>query len=133
MPRPCRNADEDPCRRVLREIPGIDRVDRGKLLDRRAVDIAFQHLLERRARRLEAELHLFEHELGLALERCVDDLTGCRIEGWKPRNVERVAMLGHGRRGRVLTFQPSRSRFAANNLSAHGYLRLFRGAYSGRE
>src|ERR1700733_6899183 len=79
MPRPGRDVHENPRRRVFREIAEGDRVDRGKLLDRRAIDIAFEDVIERRSCCLQAKLQLVENEFGLALYRSVDDLTRRRI------------------------------------------------------
>src|SRR5579862_2736942 len=46
---PLRHADEDARRRVIREIPIVDRVDGGELSRRGAIDIALEHLVERGA------------------------------------------------------------------------------------
>src|SRR3989442_4922058 len=46
MPRQSGNIHEDPRRRMLREVTGVDRVHSSKLLDRRAEDIALEHIVE---------------------------------------------------------------------------------------
>src|ERR1700761_8864780 len=45
MPWPGWDVHENPRRRVFREIAEVDRVDSGKLLDRRAIDIAFEDVI----------------------------------------------------------------------------------------
>ena len=63
---PFRHAHEDARRRILREVARVDRVDGLKVLRRSAVDVALHHVVERRARGLEAKFHLFKNEFGLA-------------------------------------------------------------------
>src|SRR6185295_1084405 len=80
MSRPCRNAYEDTGGRVLGKVTGIDRVDLRKLLDRRAVHIALEDILQRCSRRLQAKLHLLQDKLGLPLDRSMDDGAGVGVE-----------------------------------------------------
>ena len=51
---------------------------------RRAVHVAFQRVLQQRARRFETELHLVQNKLGLALDQNFFDLAGVRIDGGNP-------------------------------------------------
>src|SRR5215475_5449046 len=74
--RPCGNADQDAGGRVLGKIAGVDCIDRRYLIDRRAVDIAFQDVVQGRPCCFQAEPHLLQDKLGLALERSVGDLSG---------------------------------------------------------
>src|SRR4051812_49851752 len=82
--RPCWNADEDTGGRVLGKVTGIDRVDLRKPLDRRAVHIALEDILQRRSRRLQAKLHLLQDQLGLPLDRSMDDRAGVGSNGGSP-------------------------------------------------
>jgi hypothetical protein len=52
---PRRHIHEDASWWILREVPGVDGVDGGEFLDRRAVHVAFEHVLQRRPGRLQAE------------------------------------------------------------------------------
>jgi hypothetical protein len=54
---------------ILRKISFIDGVHDPELLDRSAVDVAFENLVQRRSRGLKTKLHLFENELGLTFPR----------------------------------------------------------------
>jgi len=94
--RPCGNADKDPSGRVLGEISGVDRVDRCKFLDRRAIHVALEHVLQRRSRRLEAKLHLCQNKFGLALNWGFNYLSGVGVEWRKPRDVDRIAASSDG-------------------------------------
>jgi hypothetical protein len=49
------------------------------------VHACLEDVVQRRTRRLEAELHLLEHELGLALDRGQGDLSGIGIERRKAK------------------------------------------------
>src|SRR4029079_9012671 len=94
---PGRHIDEDPCRRIFRKLTRIDRVDRGELLDRSAINIALQNLVQGRASRLQTKLHLFNDDLGLPLDRRVDDLAGRWIERRKSGDVDRVSVARNRR------------------------------------
>lgn len=48
------------------------------------MDAALEHLFHGSARGLYAALQLLEHELSLAFDRRVDDLTGLGVEEGKP-------------------------------------------------
>src|SRR3984957_14443741 len=79
--RPLRHAEEDPRRRVFREITLVDFVEDFETLGRDAEDVALEHMVEVRAGRLERRLHLLQDELGLPLERRVGgDFPRLRIE-----------------------------------------------------
>jgi hypothetical protein len=82
MAGPRRHIDENPRRRVFEELARVDRVHGRELVDRGAVDIALQNLVERRSRGLQTKLHLFENELRLPLDRRIDDLAYCRVK-WR--------------------------------------------------
>src|SRR3569832_710313 len=84
MTRPGRHVDEDPRRRVLRKVSCIDRIDDREFLDRGAVDVALENVIQRRSGDFETQFHLLEHDLGLALDWSIDDLAGRRIEWRKP-------------------------------------------------
>src|SRR5271168_4519687 len=80
-PRPLRHAEEDPRRRVLREITLVDFVESFEALGRDAEHVAFEHVVEVRAGRLERGPICSKDKLGLPLERRVGgDLAGLRIE-----------------------------------------------------
>ena len=67
-PRPSRNVNEYPRRRVLREEPNVNFIHGGKLLDGRAVNVALsQDLIQRRAGRLEAKLHMPQDDFSLSV------------------------------------------------------------------
>lgn len=102
---PCGNADEDSSRRVLGKVAYVDLVNGRKLLDRRAIHIALQDVLQRRPRCFEAKLHLLKSKLGLALDRSDDYLAGVRIERRKPRNIQGIAMTRHDGSWRFPSFQ----------------------------
>jgi len=89
--RPHGNTDKNAGRRVLREVPSVDGVDRGEQLNRRAIDIAFEDVLHRRASSLEAKLHLLQHEFCLALDGCFDDGAGLGIERGKAGHEDHFA------------------------------------------
>jgi hypothetical protein len=103
--RPGRDAHEDPGRRVLRKISGVDGIHRRELLDRGAIDVALQDLIEGGTGGLEAQLHLLHNQLRLALDGSLDDLPRLRIEGWEARHINRVAMAGDGRGQRLPALQ----------------------------
>src|SRR5580698_1737695 len=97
--RPRHDTHEHPGGGIPREIAGVNRIHRREFIDGRAIDGALQNVIEGRARRLEAELHLFHDQLGLTLQRRVYDLAGGRIERGEAGDVECVAMAGHSRSG----------------------------------
>jgi hypothetical protein len=102
------NADKYPGGRVRGKITSIDRIDGCEFLNRGAIHVAFEHVLQERARRLEAELHLFQNKLGLAFDRGFDHLSGVGVEGRKPGDVDRVAAARNGRGRRLPVFQAGR-------------------------
>src|SRR6202012_1933088 len=67
MSRPGGDIHKNAGGRILGKVAGIDRIDGGEFLNRRAIDMAFENLLQRRARRFQAKLHLLQHQFGLAL------------------------------------------------------------------
>jgi len=90
-PRPRRHADEYARWWIDWEIPRIDRINRRELVHRRATDIALEHVRERAAIRLDAELQLLHHALGLALDGRIDHFASSRIKRWQARHIDRVA------------------------------------------
>src|ERR1700753_3227408 len=86
------NADENPSRPVLREILAIDLVDVGEQLDGRAVDVAFETVVQRGTRRLKHQLDLLEHRFCLRLYRSgtLDDLS-VLVERGTAREIQSVA------------------------------------------
>src|ERR1700730_1671094 len=119
MSRPGWNVHEDSCGWIFEKIPGIDHVHRRELLDRRTIHVALQDSLEGRPRGFKTQLHLFENELGLALDRRVDHLTGHGVEWGEARNIDRIAMPRHRRSRRLPFFQIRGERLHANDLSFH--------------
>src|SRR5262249_31924234 len=73
------HADEAARRRVRRKIPRVDRIDGPEMRRVGAIHVALDDLVERRAGRRQAELHLLEHDLGLSFDRQALDLAGGRI------------------------------------------------------
>src|SRR5664279_6016047 len=68
-PGPRVNEHEDARRRVFREITVIDGVERRKMRrSRHAIDIALDHLRERRASGFQTVLELSQHKFALSLE-----------------------------------------------------------------
>jgi hypothetical protein len=96
----CGNANVNPRGWVPWKVSSIDRVDRCKFLDRRAIHVAFEHVLQRRSRRLQAKLELFQNQFRLALDWGVDHLSGVGVEWRKPGDVDRIAASSDDRRGR---------------------------------
>ena len=94
--RPCGNADKDSSGRVLGKVPSVDRVDCRKFLDRRAIHVALKNVFQRRSRRLEAKLHLFQNKVGLALNWGFNYLSGVGVEWRKPGDVDRIAASSNG-------------------------------------
>src|SRR5205814_3603157 len=76
---PFGSANEDARRGIFRKIARIDRVDGGEVPGRGAVDVALHHVLQRRARSLEAQFQLFKDEFGLTLDRAGEKLAGIGI------------------------------------------------------
>ncbi len=124
MPGPGRHADEDPRWRIFRKVTRVDRVDGSELLDRRAVHIALEHVVQRRPRRLDAKLELLQNELGLAFNGCVHDLAGLGIERRKARDIDRVAVAGDRRGRRLPPLQIGGQRLDTNDFPFHCCSRL---------
>src|SRR5580698_1168937 len=122
-PRPLRHAEEDPRRRVFREITLIDFVEGFEALGRDAEHVALEHMVEARAGRLERRLHLLEDKLGLSLERRIcRDLAGLRIERRHARYEHHLACARASRHRRAPFLEIAVERFDANDLSFHGSL-----------
>src|ERR1019366_9974225 len=68
-PGPFRDVDEDAGGRILREVMPVDRVDSREVFGGCKIDVALHYVLQRGARRLQAQFHLFEDQFGLALNR----------------------------------------------------------------
>lgn len=92
MSRPGGHIDENPRRRIFWKVARVNRVHHGEFFNRRAIDIALQHLIHRRARGLDAKFQLIEDEFGLALDRRVHDLAGFGIEGRKARDISGISI-----------------------------------------
>src|SRR5580704_14845823 len=118
-PRPSRNVNENSRRRILREEPNVNFIHGGKLLDGRAVNVALKDLIQRRAGRLEAKLHLSQDDFSLLFDRTGDDLTGFRVEGRESGDINHVTMAGHGRCRCLPSFQIGRYRLYPNDFSFH--------------
>src|ERR1700742_1247559 len=114
------NTDEDPRRPVLREILAVDLVDVGEEIDRRAVDVAFEDIVQRRAGRLEHQLNLLQDRLGLCLDRSrpLDDLA-VLVERGAAGEIKRVAVADDGAGGRLVLLEQGGDRLDANDLSLH--------------
>jgi hypothetical protein len=69
-----------------------------------------EDVVQGRTRRVEAELHLPQHELGLALDRGQGGLSGVGSERRKAKNANRVAVAGDGRRRRLPPFKGKRAK-----------------------
>ena len=68
-------------RGFAREVAGVNLVEPGEVRwIGRAIDIALDHLRQRRAGSFQTQLHLLEHEFGLALERGRLDVADHGIE-----------------------------------------------------
>src|SRR2546425_5115218 len=72
---------ENPSRRIRREIPRVNGIDRRELRDRRAIDVAFEDSVQGRACSLQAQFHLLRNELGLWFDRRVDDRVSPVVSG----------------------------------------------------
>src|SRR6516165_659509 len=97
---PGRHADEAARRWVRGEIPRVDRIDGLEMRRVGAIHGALDDPVERRAGRGQAELHLLEHDLGLAFDRQALDLAGGRIAGRDVRHKDEIAAPdGHAARG----------------------------------
>jgi hypothetical protein len=81
-PRPFRNANENPRWWICREILGVYQIDGCKFVNRCAVDVAFNYIRQRRARRLQAKLQLVQDKLSLTLNRYLENLAHLWIEWW---------------------------------------------------
>src|SRR5438876_11965957 len=82
------HVQEDARWRLVREIARVNVVEDGEVRWLwRAIDVAFEHLRQRRARSLETFLHLRKNDLGLALERQAFDLAGAGLE-WRQTGQE---------------------------------------------
>src|SRR5580704_2430756 len=80
-PRPRVNEHEDARWRVFRGIAVINSVEGCEVLRAgHAIDIAFDHLRQRRAGSFQAMLKLFQHQLALALKRLWLDLAAFWIK-----------------------------------------------------
>src|SRR6266436_1447262 len=118
---PGRHADEAARRRIRRKIPRVDRIDGLEMRRIGAIHGALDDLVERRAGRGQAELHLLEHELGLAFDRQALDLAGRRIVRRDVRHEHEIA-APHGHAARNFAgFGIGGQRLDANSLSLHGY------------
>src|SRR6516162_3068012 len=118
---PGRHADEAARRRVRREIPRVNRIDRLEMRRVRAIHGALDDPVERRAGLGQAELHLLEHDLGLAFDRQALDLAGGRIVRRDVRHKDEIA-APHGHADRDFAgFGIGGQRLDANGLSIHGY------------
>src|ERR1700676_2661051 len=79
---PLRDAEEDPGRRVLWEVAFVDLVKGLEALGGLAEQVALQHVIEVRPRRLQHCLQLFEDALHLELERrMLQEFAAGRVEG----------------------------------------------------
>src|SRR5262249_60221198 len=118
---PGRHADEAARRGVRGEIPRVDRIDGLEMRRVRAIHVALDDPVERRAGRGQAELHLLEHDLGLAFDRQALDLAGGRIVGRDVRHKDEIA-APHGHADRDFAgFGIGGQRLDANRLSIHGH------------
>src|SRR5205823_14954467 len=77
--------------RVFGKVSSVDSVDCCKFLNRRAIHIAFEDVLQRRPRRLEAKFHLLQNKFGLALDWRFNHFSGAGIEWRKPGDVDHIA------------------------------------------
>ena len=125
MARARRNVDEYAGRRVFWEIAGVNLIDDGELVDGSAINVALEHLFQGGACGLHAKLQLLEHQVGLPLDRRDGHFAGLGIEGREAGNVDGVAVTrDRGGRG-FPSLEVSRQRLDTNDLSFHGFLRLF--------
>ena len=81
--------------------------------------MALQNVAQRRACRLDTELELFEHELGLPLDGRVDHLARLGIERRKARDIDHVAACGDGRGGRLPSLQLGGQGLDADHFPGH--------------
>jgi hypothetical protein len=118
---PSIDADEAARWRIVRKISGIYRIDCVEVSCVCAIDVAFGHLVERRARCLKAGLHLFKHDLSLPLNRKAFDLS-CRTARRDIRNENEISYADNQRYWDVASLIKSRQRFDVNDFPFHGGL-----------
>src|SRR6516164_7828082 len=118
---PGRHADEAARRRVRGKIPRVNRIDRLEMRRVRAIYGALDDPVERRAGLGQAELHLLEHDLGLAFDRQALDLAGGRIVRRDVRHKDEIAAPHRHTDRDFAGFGIGGQRLDANGLSIHGY------------
>src|SRR5580704_19024094 len=118
------DANEDARREVLREVFPIDLIHIAEQFDRRAVDVALQHVVQRRTGRLERPLHLLEYQFSLAFDGAgsLDDLARLRVERRGAAQVERVAVSRDRAGGRLVLPEQARERLDVDDFSLHRFL-----------
>jgi len=119
---PCGHLHEDASRWLRAEESCMDFIDDREHLDGGAVDVALEHLVERRSAGFDTELQSLQHAPSLLFDRRIQHFAGLRIEWRQVRHVKRVAVTRGNGGGRLPALESSRQWFNTDDLASHVFL-----------